>query len=100
MMNLMQCKNAFKNSMLRPSYVIVVMHIYMLKRLYQQNQRQQNQKMLIKKVIFKNMLHLLIAISEINNAQSGNAKAIDVVMTIYNLIEQSNNCSKTSGSLW
>ena len=46
------------------------------------------------------MLHLLIAISEINNAQSGNAKAIDVVMTIYNLIEQSNNCSKTSGSLW
>ena len=29
-----------------------------------------------------------------------NAKDTDVVMAMYNLIRYSNNCSKTSGSLW
>ena len=88
--------------MLRSSYVIIVMHIYMLKKLYQQNeyQPQQKQKMLIKKKDLKNVLNLLIAMSEINNTQLDNTKYIDVVMTMYNLIEHSNNYSKTSGSLW
>ena len=36
--------------------------------------------------------------SEINNAQIDNANYIDVVMSIYNLIEYSN--SKSSGGLW
>ena len=87
--------------MLRSSYVIIVMHIYMLKKLYQQNeyQPQQKQKMLIKKKDLKNVLNLLIAMSEINNTQLDNTKYIDVVMTMYNLIEHSNNYSKTSGSL-
>ena len=39
-------------------------------------------------------------ISEINNAQIDNAKDIDIVMTIYNLIECSDNYVKTTGSLW
>ena len=39
-------------------------------------------------------------ISSINNIQIDNAEYIDVVMPMYNLIEYSDNYSKTSGSLW
>ena len=53
-----------------------------------------------KKVIFKNCAPLTGCISEINNTQIDNAKYIDVVMLMYNLIEYSDNCSKTSGSFW
>ena len=38
--------------------------------------------------------------SEINNTQIDNAKYIDVVMPIYNLIEFTDNYSKTSRCLW
>ena len=38
-------------------------------------------------------------ISEINNTQVDNAKDIDIVMSMYNLIEYSDNYSKRSGSL-
>ena len=37
--------------------------------------------------------------SEIKNAQIDNAKDLDIVMPMYNLIEYSDNYSKTSGSL-
>ena len=53
-----------------------------------------------KGVIFKNCAPFTDCIREINNAQIDNAKYIDVVMSVYNLIEHSNNYSKTSGSLW
>ena len=53
-----------------------------------------------KKVIFKNCAPFTNCISEINNTQVDNAKGIDIVMPIYNLIEYSDNYSKTSGSLW
>ena len=39
-------------------------------------------------------------ISEINNTQIDNARDIDVIMPMDNLIEYSNNYSKTSVSLW
>ena len=52
-----------------------------------------------KKVLFKNWAPFTICISEINNTQVENAKGIDIVMPIYNLIEYSDNYSKTSGSL-
>ena len=39
-------------------------------------------------------------ISNINNAQVDVASDIDVVMTMYSLIEYSDIYSKTSGSLW
>ena len=39
-------------------------------------------------------------ISKINNTQIDNAEYIDIVMPMYNLIEYSDNYSKTSGSLW
>ena len=35
-----------------------------------------------------------------NNTQKENAKNMDVVVPMYNLIECSNNYSKTSGGLW
>ena len=53
-----------------------------------------------KKVIFKNCAPFTNCISKINNTQIDNAEYIDIVMPMYNLIEYSNNYSKTSGSLW
>ena len=53
-----------------------------------------------KKVTFKNCASFTNCISEINNTQIGNAKDIDIVMPMYNLIEYSDNYSKTSRRLW
>ena len=53
-----------------------------------------------KKVIFKNCSPFTDCISKINNTQVGNAKDIDIVIPTYNIIEYSDNYSKTSGSLW
>ena len=53
-----------------------------------------------KKVIFKNCTPFTNCISEINNTQIDNAKDINIVMPMYNLIEYSDNYAKTTGSLW
>ena len=53
-----------------------------------------------KKVIFTNCAPFTNCISEINNTQIDNAKDIDIVMPMYNLIEYSDNYAKTTGSLW
>ena len=53
-----------------------------------------------KKVIFKSCAPFTNCISEINNTQVDNAKDIDIVMPMYNLIEYSDNYAKTSGTLW
>ena len=53
-----------------------------------------------KKVIFKNCAPFTNCISQINNTQIENAKDIDIVMSMYNLIEYSDNYAKTTGSLW
>ena len=53
-----------------------------------------------KKVIFKNCAPFTNCISKINNTQIDNAEYIDIVIPMHNLIEYSDNCSKTSGSLW
>ena len=53
-----------------------------------------------KKVIFKNCAPFTNYISRNNNTQVDNAKDIDIVMPMYNLIEYSDNYSKTSRSLW
>ena len=47
----------------------------------------------------KFVINLRIPIREMTNTQLDNAKDIVVVMPMYDLIEYSNNCSKTSGSL-
>ena len=53
-----------------------------------------------KKVIFKNCAPFTNFIGEINNTQVDNAKDLDIVMPMYNLIEYSDNYSKTSPILW
>ena len=51
-------------------------------------------------VIFKNCAPFTKCINRINNTEIDNAKDIDIVMPMYNLIECSDNYSKTSGSLY
>ena len=53
-----------------------------------------------KGVTFKNCTPFTKCISRINNTDIDNAHDIDIVMLMYNLIEYSDNYSKTSGSLW
>ena len=53
-----------------------------------------------KKVIFKNCVPFTKCISEVNNTNEDDAKDIYIVMPMYNLIEYSDDYSKTSGSLW
>ena len=53
-----------------------------------------------KGVIFKNCALFVECINRINNTEIDNAKNIDIVMPMYNLIESGENYSKTSGSLW
>ena len=53
-----------------------------------------------KGVIFKNCAPFTKCISRINGTDIDNARDIDIVMPMYNLIEYSDNYSKTSGSLW
>ena len=53
-----------------------------------------------KGVTFKNCAPFTKCISRINNTDIDNAQDIDIVMSMYNLIEYSDNYSKISGSLW
>ena len=53
-----------------------------------------------KGVTFKNCAPFTKCISRINNTDIDNAHDFDIVMPMYNLIEYSDNYSKTSGSLW
>ena len=53
-----------------------------------------------KGIIFKNCVPFTKCISRINNTDINTTQDIDIVMPMYNLIEYSNNYSKTSGSLW
>ena len=49
-----------------------------------------------KEVVFKNYAPFSDCISEINNTQVDNAKDLNVVMLLYNLLEYSDYYSKTS----
>ena len=51
-----------------------------------------------KEVLFKYCATFTDCISEINNTLIDNANYTDVLMPVYNLIEYSNNYSKTSAS--
>ena len=53
-----------------------------------------------KKVAFKNNAPFINCISKINGERIDNAKDLDVVMPMYNLLEYSKNYRKTTGSLW
>ena len=49
---------------------------------------------------FKNNAPFINCISKINGVQIDNAEDLDVVMLMYNLLEQSKNYKKTTDSLW
>ena len=53
-----------------------------------------------KRVVLKNCAPLIECRSETIKTQIDNGKDTNVVMPMYNLIEYSDNYSKTSGSLW
>ena len=53
-----------------------------------------------KQVILKNCAPVTDCRSEVSNTQVNNAKNLDVVMSMYKLIEHSNKYSRTSGRLW
>ena len=53
-----------------------------------------------KKLIFKNNAPFINCISKINGVKIDNAEDLDVVMSMYNLLEYSKNYRKTTGSLW
>ena len=68
--------------------MIIVVHMYLLKELWQ-SQTQEQQPPLNnteKKVILKNCAPFADYISKINNTKIGNAKDIDVVMPMNNLV--------------
>ena len=53
-----------------------------------------------KNIIVENCIPFTDWISETNNTQLDNAKDIDVVILMYNLIEYSDSYSKTTEILW
>ena len=53
-----------------------------------------------KKLTFKNNTPFKSYISKINNTFIDNAEDLDIVMPFCNLLEYSENYSKTSGNLW
>ena len=53
-----------------------------------------------KNVIFKHYPPFINYISEINNTKVDDVHDIDVVISMYNLIQYSDTYSKTSGILW
>ena len=53
-----------------------------------------------KNFAFKNNEPFINSISKINCVKTDNAEDLDVVMPMYNLLEYSKNCRKTTGSLW
>ena len=52
------------------------------------------------KICFKNYAPFRSCKSKINNTFKDNVEDIDVVIAMFNLLEYSDNCSMTSGSLW
>ena len=53
-----------------------------------------------KNLTFKNNSPFINCISKINGIKIDNAEDLDVVMSMYNLLEYSKNYKKTTGSLW
>ena len=53
-----------------------------------------------KGVIFKNCAPFINCKNEMNNTEIDNAEDVDIVMPMDNLIEYSDNYSKTTGRLW
>ena len=87
----------FKSSVLR-SGLCDSTYILVKGTITAENKAPQNQPKYAanKKVIFKNCAPFTNCTSRINNTQVDDVQDIDKVMPTYNLIEYSDNCSKTS----
>ena len=92
----------FKTTMLKSSlcgysdaYILVKGTIIIAGAGYNAAARQADER--DKGVVFKNCAPFTNCINQINNTQVDNAKGIDIVMPVYNLIEYSDNFAKTSG---
>ena len=59
-----------------------------------------NSQIKFRTTMLKSCALFINCINELNNAQIDNAKDIDIVMSMYNLIEYSTAYARTSGSLW
>ena len=95
----------FKTTMLKSilcdysdAYILVKGKITITGRGADATARQANER--DKGVEFKNCAPFTNCINEINNTKVDNAKDIDIVMPIYNLLEYSDNYAKISGSSW
>ena len=95
----------FKTAMLRSnlcdyadSYTLVKGTITITEAGNNAGERQANER--DKEVTFKNCAPFTKCISRINNTDIDNAHDIDIAIPMYNLIEYSDNYSKTFGSLW
>ena len=95
----------FKTAMLKSSlcdysdvYILAKERIKITGAGYDDAARQADERN--KGVIFKNCAPFINCKSKINNTEVDNAKDIDIVMPMCNLIEYSDNYSKTSGGLW
>ena len=80
-------------------HVVIVMHIYLLRELYQLHQyhhQQQTQIIMIKK---QHCAPFTDCVSEIKNTEIDNGKEINVVMPMYDLKEYSGNYAKKLGNL-
>ena len=73
------------------------MHILLLKELLLF--RQKTIEPLVRNLILKNNAPFVKCISKINNVLINNPKDLNIVMSMYNLIEYSKNYSETSGTL-
>ena len=73
------------------------MHILLLKELLLF--RQKKIEPLVRNLILKNNASFVKCISKINNVLINNPKDLNIVMSMYNLIEYSKNYSETSGTL-
>ena len=78
------------------TYILVKGTIKIMQQLDDAATRQADER--DKGVAFKNCAPFTNCIGEINNTQIDNAKDIDIVMLMYNLIEYSNNYAKRTGS--
>ena len=89
----------FKTSMLR-SYICGYSDAYIVVKGRLTVEGDNDSKERNKELTFKNNSPFRSCISKINNTFVDNAGDLDIVISMYNLLEYSGNYSMTSGSLW
>ena len=51
-------------------------------------------------MVFKSNASFINCVSKTNGVKTDNAEDLDVIMSMYNLLEYSKNYTKAAGSLW